>query len=369
MTLADRLQRKGAYGALICAAALLTIGLIVLYSASAYARDAHGDSLAFIKRQLMWMVIGGFAGLVACLLPLRIWRRIWIPLVLVTLATLALCFVPGFGQRLNGSSRWIRLGPVGVQPSEFAKLVVVLVGAHFLALPSKSRLAGPLKVLLMVLPMVALILAETDLGTSILLLGTMFFMLFAHGLRLIWIGIGVAVLASAVTYVAIKNPNRLDRIVAFVDSERKDGTNFQQDQGRQAFASGGLTGVGLGSGRQKLQYLPYAHTDFIFPVIGEEMGLRATLAVTGAFFLLGAFAFLQGRGVTDPYAKMLCVGIGSLVLLQAAINIAVTTSLMPNKGMPLPFISAGGSNLCAFLFLLGVLVRVARENDRGTSQA
>lgn len=371
-----RLQRNGSLAALACAAGLLTLGLIMLYSSSAFARDANGDPFFFLKKQVAWLVLGlVFCG-VTTLVPLHVWRKLWIPLTLVTLVLLGLCLVPGIGLKLNGSMRWVRLGPLSFQPSELAKITTIIVSAHFLAMSERWRWKSPLAVIGVVGVMVALILLETDLGTSALLLGTAFLMLYVHGLRWYWIVAVLALCASAVAFVAIRNPNRLQRVTAFLELEKEgaeptkgegaktsqnQGTNYQQNQGLIALGSGGLTGVGLGASRQKLHYLPYAHTDFINCIIGEELGLRGTLAVTAGFFLLGAFAFLQARALTDPFAKLVCVGVGSLLLIQAGINIAVTTALMPNKGMPLPFISAGGSNLCACLLLIGLLLRARRE--------
>lgn len=359
-----RLQRNGAVASLFCVAALLTLGLIMLYSASAYAKDANGDQFFFLKKQAAWLVLGLTCAGVALLTPLRLWRKLWIPLTLLTLLLLALCLVPGIGMKLNGSMRWVRLGPFSFQPSELAKITTIVASAHLLALSDRWRWKSPLATIAVVGAMVGLILLETDLGTSALLLGTAFLLLFVNGLRWYWfVGI-IALGITAVAFVAVRMPNRMLRVTSFLDAEKhSDGSFYQQYQGLIAMGSGGLAGVGLGASRQKLHYLPYAHTDFIFPIVGEELGLRGTLAVTAGFFLLGAFAFLQARALTDPFAKLVCVGAGGMLMIQASINIAVTTALMPNKGMPLPFISAGGSNLCACLLLVGLMLRAWREMD------
>lgn len=357
-----RLQRNGALASLACVAGLVTLGLIMLYSSSAFARDANGDPFFFLKKQFAWLVLGAVCCGAATLLPLHFWRKLWIPLTLLTLVLLGLCLVPGIGMKLNGSMRWIRLGPFSFQPSELAKITTIVVTAHFLANSDRWRWKAPLAVIGVVGAMVGLILLETDLGTSALLLATTFILLFVNGLRWYLIAAILGLGASAVAFVAVRMPDRMKRVTAFLEPEKHaDGAGYQQQQGLLAMGSGGLSGVGLGASRQKLQYLPYAHTDFIFPIVGEELGLRGTLAVTAGFFLLGAFAFLQARALADPFGKLVCVGVGSLLLVQAAINIAVTTALMPNKGMPLPFISAGGSNLCACLLLVGLLLRARRE--------
>ncbi len=364
-----RLQRAGGTGAVICAAALLTLGLIILYSSSAYARDAHGDALIFLKRQLQWLAFGTVCAFLATAVPLRWWRRCWLPLCLLAVALLGACFIPGIGMSLNGSRRWIRVASFSFQPSELAKIVLVVVTAHFLARPNRwLGLSAPLRATLLILPLVALVLIEVDLGTATLLFCTFIALLFLSGVKLRWLTLFFAVLAIGIAVLAVRMPNRFQRLTAFMDPERyAEGAAWQQNQAKVAFGTGGTTGLGLGAGRQKLQYLPYAHTDFIFPVIGEELGVRMTLAVTLAFFLLGASALLLGRSSPYSFHKLLCGGIAVLLLLQAGINIAVTTSLAPNKGMPLPFISAGGSNLCSALVLLGLLLRVQRdirtEND------
>lgn len=357
-----RLQRNGSLAALAFVAALLTLGLIMLYSSSAYARDAKGDSFFFLKKQLEWLALGVVVCAGVIMTPLRLWRKFWLPLTLVTLVLLVLCITPGIGSKLNGSMRWIRFGGISLQPSELAKICTIIVSAHFLAKSDEWGWKAIVAMALAVGSMVGLILLETDLGTSALLLLTAFTLLFVNGIRWYWIVVIVGLAVAAVAFVAISKPDRIRRITAFLEpGKHAEGANYQQQQGLIALGSGGLTGQGLGSGRQKHQYLPYAHTDFIFPVIGEELGLRGTLAVTAGFFLLGAFAFLQARALTDPFAKLVCVGVGALLLIQAGINIAVTTALMPNKGMPLPFISAGGTNLVACLVLVGLLLRARRE--------
>jgi cell division protein FtsW len=358
--------RKSASILCLSAAGLLTIGMVMLFSASAYARDGHGDTLFFLRKQSVWLVLGLMAATFAALVDYQIWRRLWLPLWILSLVLLALCFVPGIGMKLNGSWRWVRLGPMSFQPSEVAKFAAVLFAAHWFArIEGRQRefLRGIVVPVLVVGPLMALILMEADLGTTALMGFTLVGMMFIAGTNLLWLSpLGLGAMGG-ILYIATRMPERMGRLVAFLYPEQhRDGAGFQQFQGLVAFGSGGFEGVGLGNGRQKMHYLPYAHTDFILPMVGEELGLRATLAIAFGFLLFVAAGCAIAMHARDRFGSLLAAGLTMCIASQAAINIAVTTCLLPNKGMPLPFISAGGSNLCLCLFALGVMVSIHRAS-------
>jgi cell division protein FtsW len=346
-------------------AALVSIGMVMLFSASAYARDSHGDVYFFLKRQSAWLVIGMVACVLATLVDYHFWSRAWAPLFLVAAALLALCFVPHIGLRLNGSSRWVRLGPLVFQPSEIGKLAAIVALAWwFTKFEARSAqfLHGFVLPMMLIGVLMLLIVREEDLGTTLLIGATMVAVMFVAGSNPIYMTLLALAGFGGILFLATHMSERMARLDAFFDLERtKEGAGLQQWEALKALGSGGLWGLGLGESREKFQYLPYAHTDFIFPIIGEELGLRATLLIVLSFLLVtlsGTLIALQAR---DRFGMLLGFGLVANIALQASVNIGMTTALMPNKGMPLPFISAGGSNLCLCLLFVGVLLNIYRQ--------
>ena len=359
-------------------AALVSIGMVMLFSASAYARDSHGDVFFFLKRQSVWLVIGTVACVLAALVDYHFWARAWGPLFLAAAVLLILCFVPHIGLRLNGSSRWVRLGPLVFQPSEVGKLAAIVALAWWFTKfepRSAQFLHGFVLPMLLVGVLMLFILREEDLGTTLLIGATMVVVMFIAGSNPIYMTLMAMAGCAAILYIAMHMPERMARLDAFMDLEKtRQGAGLQQSEALTAFGSGGLWGLGLGESREKFQYLPYAHTDYIFPIIGEELGLLATLAIVLSFLLVtlsGTLIALQAR---DRFGMLLGLGLVANIALQASVNIGMTTALLPNKGMPLPFISAGGSNLCLCLLFVGVLLNIYRqgipdENGQVTSAA
>lgn len=359
------MSRNSAYLLLLSVVILLVIGLVMLFSASAYAQDSRGDVYFFLRRQSVWLGIGFTLGLAATFIDYRLWFKTSWLFYAVTIVLLALCFVPGIGMRINGSWRWVHFGPVGFQPSELAKYTsVVCLARWFSTFESRTRefLVGFIAPMIITGILMALIVREEDLGTTMLLGIVMVGMMFIAGTKLIYLS-GIAVgIAGGIYILASHMGNRMARMTAFLDLEKyKDSFGLQQWEALKAFASGGLTGVGLGDSREKMRYLPYAHTDFIFPIVGEELGLRVTLLVVFAFLVFGCSGFLIARQARDRFGLLLGFGLIATLICQAMVNIGVTTALMPNKGMPLPFISAGGSNLCLCLFFVGILLNIYRN--------
>ena len=357
------MRRKSAYVLFLAVLGLLVIGIVMLFSTSAFARDSHGDTLFFLKRQGLWLGVGLIACVIAALIDYHFWQRTWWLWLGIAAITLAFCFVPHLGMRINGSRRWIGLGPIGFQPSEIAKLAAVFFLAWWFARYEKATshpLFGFAIPLAIVSALLALILFEVDLGTTALIGMTTFVMMFVAGTNPILLAL-LAVIGSSVIFVAATHA-RMERLIAFTNLERyKEDAGLQQMQALIAWGSGGIEGLGLGNGRQKMLYLPYAHTDFIFPMIGEELGLRISLLVVFLFVVVIVCGIMVALHAKDRFGLLTATGVISLIALQAAVNIGVTTSLLPNKGLPLPFISYGGSNLVACLFGVGLLLNIYRQ--------
>jgi cell division protein FtsW len=359
------MRRKSAYILFLAVLGLLVIGIVMLFSTSAYARDSHGDVYFFIKRQAIWIGIGLVACIFAALVNYQFWQKTWWLWFAVALAALALCYIPHIGMRINGSRRWVGAGPITFQPSELAKIATIIFLAAWFARrekPNDNALSGFIIPLAIISVPAALVLGEVDLGTTALIGTTAFVVMFIAGTNPLWLG-GLAVAGlSGLLIVATQISERMGRLSAFLHPQNyKDDAGLQQMQALIAWGSGGMDGLGLGNGRQKMLYLPYAHTDFIFPIIGEELGLRFSLLVVFLFVVIIVCGIMIALHARDRFGLLLGCGIVSLLALQAAVNIGVTTSLLPNKGLPLPFISYGGSNLAACMFGIGVLVNIYRQ--------
>ncbi len=359
------MHRKSAYILFLAVLGLLVIGIVMLFSTSAYARDSHGDVYFFIKRQAIWIGIGLVGCIFAALVNYQFWQKTWWLWFALALAALALCYIPHIGMRINGSRRWVGYGPITFQPSELAKITIIFFLAAWFARSEKphgSALWGFIIPLAIISVPAALVLGEVDLGTTALIGTTAFVVMFIAGTNPLLLG-GLAVAGlGGLLVVATQISERMGRLSAFLHPQTyKEDAGLQQMQALIAWGSGGMDGLGLGNGRQKMLYLPYAHTDFIFPIVGEELGLRFSLLVVFLFVVIIVCGIMIALHARDRFGLLLGCGIVSLLALQAAVNIGVTTSLLPNKGLPLPFISYGGSNLAACLFGIGVLVNIYRQ--------
>jgi len=333
------MHRKSAYILFLAVLGLLVIGIVMLFSTSAFARDSHGDIYFFIRRQAIWFGIGLVVCTFAALVDYHFWQRTWWLWFAFALVALALCYFPHIGMRINGSRRWVGLGPVTFQPSELAKLAAIFFLAAWFTRHEEAGsnlLSGfvlPLAIVGLLAGLIPLLLAITSLAAL-----------------------------GAILIVATQISERLGRLSAFLHPQNfKEDAGLQQMQALIAWGSGGMEGLGLGNGRQKMLYLPYAHTDFIFPIIGEELGLRVSLLVVFLFVVIIVCGIMIALHAKDRFGLLLGCGVVSLLALQAAMNIGVTTSLLPNKGLPLPFISYGGSNLVACMFGIGLLLNIYRQ--------
>ena len=359
------MHRKSAYILFLAVLGLLVIGIVMLFSTSAFAQSSRGDVYFFIRRQAIWFGIGLSVCTLAALIDYHFWQRTWWLWFAFAVILLALCYVPNIGLRINGSRRWIGVGSVTFQPSELAKLAAIFFLAAWFTRYEKS---GSNLLFGFVLPLAAvsvlggLVLAEVDLGTAALLGVTALVVMFIAGANPLWLGIVSFAGLSALLIVATQISERMARLTAFLHPQNfKEDAGLQQMQALIAWGSGGMEGLGLGNGRQKMLYLPYAHTDFIFPIIGEELGLRFSLLVVFLFVVIIVCGIMIALHAKDRFGLLLGCGVVSLLALQAAVNIGVATSLLPNKGLPLPFISYGGSNLAACMFGVGLLLNIYRQ--------
>lgn len=346
---------------LVCVSALLAIGLAVLFSASS---RAVGGATAYLYKQLIFLALAIGGGWVMALIDLEQMRKFaWLVGVAAVIGLL-LVLIPHIGISVKGSRRWLGFGGVRLQVSEFAKLVMVFCLSHYLAL-NQNKLHDFVKGFVLPCALVGvftlLILAERDFGTA-LLTGTIGVgLLFLAGGRLLFLLPAIALALTAFGALVINNPNRLYRIMAYLDVEanRTEGA-YQLWQSLLAFAAGGIDGVGLGNGRQQQSFLPEAHTDFIFAILGEEMGLIFTLLVVSLFVAIFIAGLMHVRRAPNLFQFLVVTGCLLLICLQAIINLAVVTGLVPTKGMSLPFISAGGSNLLLMGLLVGIIINSAR---------
>jgi cell division protein FtsW len=365
------------YFIIIITAALLAIGLIMIASASSIlAYQEYNDSFHFLWRQLGF----GAVGLVCLLITSRM-RRDWLkkisPIALGA-AVIMLVAVLVLGEEINGAKRWLDIGGFPFQPSEFAKLAVIIFTAAILSRKRKNSdtlgsIAKPIGVPILIIA--ALIMKQPDLGTTLIILISVFSMLYLADIRLRELfGLAVTGILGVVGLIIIE-PYRMARVTAFIDPwADARGNGFQLVQSLLALGSGGWTGVGLGMSRQKFGYLPAPFTDFIFAVIGEELGLIGTMAVVLLYILLAVAVVVVVRRQKDTFGRLLAGGIGTMIISQAFINIGGVTSVMPLTGVPLPLISYGGTSLMLTLASIGILLNLARQKtgrkkgvDRGNT--
>ena len=342
---------------------LVTLGILILASASS---TEHEDAGHFVIRQLKWLAIAICAAAVAARFDYRFYQKLAIPLGVVSVLSLILVRIPGIGSNINGSWRWLKFGSLTVQPSEFSKLAIIMLFAWWIA--RNQRRIGELKrgilipfAMLGVFSM--LLLVEPDFGTTMLVSSVAVSMMFLGGVSIAPLLLTGLLGLLGVLIMMFQNPERMSRILAFLDPQK-----YEQDKAWQlinsmrAFAGGDITGVGFGNSMQKYHYLPEAHTDFIFPIIGEELGLIAALVVIFMYVILFVLGLRIALNARDDFGRLLAFGITLMITIQALINFAVVTGCVPTKGLALPFISYGGSSLLISGVMIGILVNVARAS-------
>jgi cell division protein FtsW len=347
--------------------ALLVLGTLMVYSASfAVAHNEFNDDAYFLVRQIVWDVVGGVALLLAMRVSYRRWRSLSLLIMLLVIGLLILVLVPGFGFRSYGAVRWIKLGPlVQVQPSELAKLAIVLYLADWLARRGTivgEFFKGLLPFAIIVGLVAALVEFQPDLGTTAIIVASAACVFFVAGANLMHIALLASAGATAgVMVMAHLSGYRLERIRAFLDPWSDiQGSGWHTAQGLIALGSGGPLGHGLGNGLQKFYWVPNAHTDAIFVIIGEELGFLGCVGVLGLFAIVAWRGFLIAWRAPDAFGRLFATGLTSMLTLQALVNIAVATNSLPYTGITLPFVSFGGSSMVISLVAVGLLLNISR---------
>lgn len=360
------MARNSAYLLLFAVAVLVSLGLVMLSSVSAFAPANNGDALFFVKRQALALVMGLAACAVLAHWDYHHWMRLGWWMLAIAAALMLACFLPVIGAgKIKGAYRWLDLGFFNFQPVEALKLAFIAVMAWWLGSHAKSvstfkdGFAYPIAALVAA---VALCILQQDLGTSAILILLAFILMFVAGTRWRYITPLPLIGLAGILLIALTMPQRRARLLAFLDPEaHKDTVGHQAWQALIAIGSGGLSGIGLGESRQKMFYVPEAHNDFIFPIIGEELGLIVTLGVVLFFLLFCLSGGFIACHAPDSTGMLLGLGITCAIALQAALNIAVVTSMVPTKGIGLPFISYGGSNLLYCFIGVGILLNIHRQ--------
>lgn len=354
---------------LVTVIGMVLFGLIMVYSSSfIYAQERTGDGFSFIKKQLLLAGVGFGALVAATRLDYRRWAKWAYPVLGFSVALLILVKIPGIGARVGGAQRWLRLGGFNFQPGELAKFAVILFVAAQLE-KKRDRLQrfvpGVLSHFLVPLPVMLLLLSQPDFGTTVMIAGTIFLMLFLAGVPMRFLSASAVLAGGLGAWLALGTEYRRARMMTYLDPwVDPGGKGFQILQSLIGFHNGGVWGVGLGNGKEKLFFLPEAHNDFIFAVIGEELGYLGVGAVVVAYLYFVyrglRIAFDCERKYQDRFGMLLAGGITLALGLQGFVNMAVVLGLLPTKGLTLPFISYGGSALVVDLFAVGVLLSVAR---------
>jgi cell division protein FtsW len=347
---------------------LTIVGVVMVLSASyVFSYVEYGSSFLFFKRQAVYAVVGFGALLLTSRMRYTVWQRLAAPFLGITVLLLMLVLHPSAGTVAGGSARWIALGPVTIQPSEFAKLALIAFGATVLARRWRN-LEDLRSLLLPLLPatllVCGLVMLQPDLGTTVILAGSMFMLVFATGISIKRFVAGVATASALGTILILSEAYRRERLLSFLHPWQDPANKgYQLIQSLIALGSGGWFGVGLGASRQKWLYVPNAHTDFIFAVLGEELGLIGELVVIALFCALLYSGIRIAAKAPDAFGRLLAGGIVSWLGLQVVVNLGAVTGLLPVTGVPLPLMSFGGSSLVVSLAAIGILVNIGRTQS------
>ncbi|MGA9756469.1 MAG: putative lipid II flippase FtsW [Desulfobaccales bacterium] len=350
----------------ITAYSLLALGMAMIFTSSTLmAQSEYSDAYYFVKRQGIYAFLGVGALFLGRSINYHRYKR-WIYHILVlSLLTLVLVFVPGIGGKVRGAARWLRLGPLTLQPSEFAKLAMVLFMAYSLARKQEKMkyfAIGFLPHMLMAGLFIALILKEPDFGTSVTLGAIVFTMLFVGGTRVTHILLAMAAVIPLGILMVLRDPKKFARILSFLDPwKHGQDVGYQLKQALLAIGSGGLSGLGLGQSRAKLFYLPDCHTDFILAIFSEELGFLGVLLVLALFTILICRGIRLSLKAPDSFGSYLALGLTLMIGLPALINMGVVSGILPTKGLSLPFLSYGGSGLLVNLLAVGILLNISSQ--------
>lgn len=351
---------------LMMAVILTCFGVVMVYSASSVmaAKKFH-DGFYFLKRQSLFAVLGFGAMALAMHIDYHVWKKLAVPLFLACFFLLLLVFMPGIGGTAKGASRWIRLPGFNFQPSELAKVALIIYMAYSLDKRQdklKQFMTGFFPYLLILGVFIAILLMQHDMGAALTMLCVAIVMLFAAGTKVQYIlGMGLVALPG-ICYLVLSKAYRMRRITAFLDPwQDPTDAGFQIIQSWLALGTGGIFGQGLGEGKQKLFYLPEAHTDFILSVCGEELGFVGVIVIASMFLLLVQRSIRVAIAAQDNFGRFLAFGIAVLLGFEAFVNMAVVTGMLPTKGLALPFLSYGGSSLIISLCSIGILLNVSTK--------
>lgn len=364
----QRRHNAAEYAFLGATLALLTIGIDMVFSASfvvAHNSPQYGSATYFLTRQALWAGLGLAAMIAMARIDYRRWHGLSILLMSWAVFMLMAVLWTPLGQSEYGAQRWLRLGPISLQPSEFAKLAVIIYFADWLSgkgAQVRNLTYGSVPFALLLSLVAGLVLLQPDLGTALVIVATAVGLFFIAGANLVHFGSGLVLGGAALVLLVAGAGYRAQRLAAFLNPEKDPlGIGWHTIQSQIALGSGGLWGVGLGASRQKFYYLPSAHTDAIFAVIGEELGLVGALGVLALVGLFAYGGFRIALAAADPFGGLLAAGVTWWIVLQALLNIAVVLALVPFTGVPLPFVSAGGSALVVSLAGVGLLLSVSRH--------
>ncbi len=353
---------------LLAVALLLLLGITMVYSASSViAIERTSDPFFYFKKQFQWILLGLSALLVAQKIDYRYYEKCAYPLFLFALFLLLIVLIPGIGKEVGGGRRWlpIGIGSIAFQPSEFAKIALILFLSSYLARKKEKVISLQfcfLPAIVMIGIVGFLVFKEPDMGNAMLLTATLLSLIYIAGVRAKYI-LSFCMLCIPFVYFALSHGFRAERIKAFLDPwAYEQGAGFQLIQSFYSFGRGGVDGVGLGQSQQKMLYLPEAHTDFIFSLIGEELGLIGTISIVVLFAVFLVRGMMSASKAETRFGQLLASGITLLISYQALFNIAVTIGLVPTKGLPLPLISAGGSSMIFTLTAIGILLNISKES-------
>ncbi len=360
-------------GLLFSVVALASLGVVMVASSTLDFADArYQDSLYFLKKHTVYLSLGLVAGLIVSCLPTQFWQRYSPVLLVFAIACLVLVLIPGVGKMVNGSRRWLYIGPVSMQASELAKFCLIIYFASYLSRKNKeiqNGWAGFFKMLAIISLIVVLLLLEPDFGSSVVICLTLGAMMFIAGVPIIRFLLLAVTGLGLLSSMAVLSPYRWDRLVAFMDPwSQQFGGGYQLVQSLIAFGRGEWFGLGLGNSLQKLFFLPEAHTDFVFAIYAEEFGLVGAVMLIGlyGFFIWKMLKLAKLAYVRDKlFSSFLVFGVAIMVAIQTFINMGVASGLLPTKGLTLPFISYGGSSLLISCVLVGLVFRVAWEERYG----
>lgn len=347
---------------------LISIGIVMIYSStSIYAWQNYHDSFFFLKRHLIFLFIGILLAFGVMCVDYRKLKYVSKPLLIISFILLVLVLIPGIGREVSGAQRWFRFKFISFQPSELANLAVIIYIADFISRKEnymKKFWKGFMPPMFVLSIMALLVIIQPDLGTTVSISIVVFIMLFVSGVSINYL-LSLLAVSLPVLYILIFSvPYRRMRILTFLNPwTDPKGSGFQIIQSQLALGSGGIFGIGLGHSKQKLFYLPAAHTDFIFSIIGEEMGLLGTVGIIILFFIFIRQALKIIKNAPDKFGYFLALGLALMICLKAIINIGVSCGLLPTKGLPLPFISYGGSSLMFDMVSVGILLNIARTGE------